>query len=384
MKILEITTFLRGGAGTFLVNLACEFVNRGHDVDVISSGEVEGIVDWDELMSKLHKASIRHMKMNFFKRDNEIFWNEVSRLVEVLKSREYDIIHAHAGVPTYACQIAMKMANKSIPLLATFHSWGKNRPNWMDICDAYSFNQCGMVIYDSNEYMKFGREKGIIAESDVIYPGIMMKVNNDIATISECRRELTKRLGIPYDSILITNLAEITQRKGQIDIVKALRNIISRRSDVYLCLIGESRDEEYYNELMTTIEELNLQKHVFFLGWVKEPYEFVAMSNLFVFPTYSEGLGLAIVEAIVLGVPTIFSSVEGTKDIEKLLGHDCFGTFDPGDYEKISKLSLEIIEKREQNLLKIVNESIRKVSDSFSFDKTVSKYELKMEILMNK
>lgn len=385
MKILEITTFLRGGAGAFLTRLSCEFKRRGHNVEVISSGNVEEIIDWDELLDELIKYEINHHKLNFFKRDNEIFWTEVEKLAQLIKENNYDVIHVHAGVPALACYMAKKMAGKDVPIIATFHSWGKDRPDWMNICDAWAFNRCNKVFFDSNEYMRFGKSKGITTQAEVIYPGLMMDENISEALRHKAREELTKKLNIPSDSVIITNLAEITQRKGQVDLVKALGSICYKREDVYLCLIGESRDKRYYDELMDTIERLGLKGKVFLLGWVEEPHKFIAASDIFVFPTYSEGLGLAIVEAIVLGVPTIFSSVEGTKDIENILGSTCLGTFEPGDFNRISKLVLEILEKDQLIISSRINDGIKKVMDNFDFNNTVNRYEEEMkQVIKNK
>lgn len=384
MKILEITTFLRGGAGAFLTRLSCEFKKRGHDVDVISSGKVEEIIDWDELLDELIKYEINHHKLNFFKRDNEIFWLEVEKLAQLIKENNYDVIHVHAGVPALASYIAKQMTDKEIPIIATFHSWGKDRNHWMNICDAWAFNRCNKVFFDSNEYMKFGKLKGITADTEVIYPGLMIDENISEELKHKARKELAKKLNISNDSVIITNLAEITQRKGQIDLVNSLKYICDKREDVYLCLIGESRDKRYYDELMSTIERLCLKDNVFLLGWVEEPHKFVAASDIFVFPSYSEGLGLAIVEAITLGTPTMFSSVEGTKDIENILGSTCLGTFEPGDYNTISKLILELLEKDQFIISSQIDCAIKKIRDVFNFNKTVKKYDDEMNLLVKK
>lgn len=374
MKILEISTFLRGGAGAFLTGLACEFKKRGYDVDVISSGRVGQLIDWKELLKKLNANNISHYTFNFFKRDNEIFWSEVERLAKILDKNNYDVIHSHAGVPVLACYMAQKIIGKDIPIIATFHSWGKNRPSWMNICDTWAFNRCNKVFFDSNEYMKFGKEKGIVADSEVIYPGLLFD-RSLYKNREKLRRKLIETLGIPKNSRIVTNLAEITERKGQIDLIKGLYEISREREDVYVCIVGECRDKSYYNKFMDTINELGLNNKVILPGWIEDPYEIIAASDLFVFPTYSEGLGLAIVEAIVLGIPTIFSSIEGTKDIESILGNTCFGTFHPGNYKKIAQLSLNIFNREYSRLSTQIDTAISTVIDIFDFNKTADKYE---------
>lgn len=382
MNILEVTTFLRGGAGVFLTRLSCNLVKRGHNVDVVSSGHVDNIIDWDSLIKDLDKFDIKHYNLNVFKRENELFWFEAQKLAKLLQENKYDIIHVHAGVPALAVYVAKELVQIEVPVLATFHSWSKNRPEWMDIADAWAFNKCNKVIFDSYEYMNIGKSKGIIANMDVIYPGLLVDIEENKKDPIKIRKELCAKFNISNDSIIITNVAEITERKGQIDLVKTLEHILAYRDDVYLFLIGESREKQYYKKLIREIRNLGLGNKVYLLGWIEDPYKIVSVSDLFIFSSYSEGLGLAIIEAIILGVPTIFSSIEGTKDIENILRDTCLGTFEPGDYKRAGELALKILKQDKIQISNKVQLSANKVKSVFDFDKIVSRYENEMSRLI--
>ncbi len=370
MKILEMTTFLRGGAGSFLTRLARSFKERGHEVDVVSSGSSGELIDWDQLKSELADAHINHHQINFFNRQNEIFWSEMRRLSNLLDCARYDVIHVHAGVPALAAYLAKTERNLDIPIIATFHSWGPDRPNWMDISDAWAFNQCDRVFYDSEEYMKFGAVKGVKG-SGVIYPGLYVNPQSYISRKRELRERLLSSYDILTESKIITHLGEITQRKGQRDIVKALAKL---EGPYVALLIGESRDSQYKKELDETIHRLGMENKVIFTGWVEDPYEVVAGSDLFVFPSYSEGLGLAPIEAVTLHVPAIFSSVEGTKDIEKTLGEYCLGTFQPGDIEMIAKLIHQTLDSN-YSTVAAQAKAAELANNVFGYEKTLSAYE---------
>lgn len=374
MNVLEITTVMRGGAGMFLIKLAQALKTKGHQVEVISAGESGELVDWEQLLWNLDADAIPHSNLNFFKRDNEIFWVETQKLAKIFQTQKYDIVHAQAGVPAYAAYVAKTMAGMNIPVIATFHSWGKDRPEWMNIADAWAFNQCDRVFYDSHEYMRFGQRKGVTADSGVIYPGLYVDTQKYLPSKELLRQKLVFKLGLPEDAKIITHLGEITERKGQLDLVKSIVGM----DEVYVLLIGECRNENYRIQLNQFIEENDLNQRVKLLGWVDDPYEIITGSDLFVFPSYSEGLGLAPLEAMVLEIPTIFSLVEGTKDIANVLGESSFGTFAPGDYQEISGLIRKIFAQEKDFLQKAASLVAKRTMEIFGFEQTVRKYEKAM------
>ncbi|VBB05514.1 glycosyl transferases group 1 [Lucifera butyrica] len=379
MRILEMTTFLRGGAGSFLTRLSRSLKDKGHEVQVVSTGHSGELEDWDRLKAELTDRDIEQYQINFFNRQNDIFWPEMRKLADLVERNHYDVIHVHAGVPALAAYMAKRELGLDIPVIATFHSWGPNRPGWMDISDAWAFNQCEQVFYDSKEYMKFGTDKGVKA-SGVIYPGLYVNPAQYVPYKQRLRKMVTARYNVPAGSQILTHLGEITQRKGQIDVVKAMAQL---EGSYVALLIGESRDANYQKELDDTIKYLNLENKVIFTGWVEDPYEIVAGSDLFVFPSYSEGLGLAPIEAVTLLVPAIFSSVEGTKDIEKALGEYCTGTFLPGDISSIAKLIHQTLSVDQQGARK--TETAAKLANNvFGYDKTIAAYESAMLELYKK
>ena len=381
MNILEITTFLKGGSGSFVTELSIGFKRKGHNVDVISSGKLEGMSDWEELVNRLQFEGINCYNLNFFKREGHIFWEEVQKLSNHLNTNKYDIIHVQAGVPAFAANVARNISGLRIPIVSTFHSWSPTRPVWMNIADAWSFNQCDIVCFVSNAYEQIGKRYGIKAETKVIYPGLCINPHNYINNKELLREKIRTRHGLHKEAKIIIQVAEISERKGQLDLIKAL-NLLNQ-NDVYLFIVGNNKDYNgYYKLLLNEIKKLSLEQQVVFTGWIEDPYEYVASSDLFVFPSYNEGLGLAILESVILQVPTIFSNIEGTNDISNILGDLHCGTFSPGDVTAIAKL-IEDKLFEEVNPEKLIKAS-KLIKETFSYDKTINDYEFLFKQLLDK
>ncbi|KJE26954.1 glycosyl transferases group 1 family protein [Geobacillus kaustophilus] len=376
MQILEITTILKSGSGLVTTRIAQGLKKRGHEVDVISTGKIDGLSDWDELIDELQKSGIGHFQMNFFKREHERFWPETQKLAKLLSEKKYDIIHVHAGVPAFATHVARRTANVNIPVVATFHSWSPIRPEWMNIADAWAFNECDMVCYVSHAYRKYGQSKGIHAPTSVIYPGLWFNPQPYINKKHVIREKIRKKYGLPKDAKIITQLAEVYERKGQLDLIRAMQQIFDYDNNTYLLLAGNTTDyPDYVQLLQEEIRKLSLENKVIFTGWVEDPYEIVAAADLFVFPSYNEGLGLAILEAMVLEIPAIFSEIEGTLDIKNIVGNDGLGGFAPGDVQAIAERIKQVM-KMDKEVLEIkVKNAANKISKIFNFDYTVVEYE---------
>lgn len=373
MNILEITTFLRGGAGVFVTKMSKALVKAGNEVTVVSTGRYGDFCDWQELIKELDELSIDIHNINFFSRESSVFWTEVKKLSELFKKKNFDVIHVHSGNPALGIYMAKKIIKNDIPVVATFHSWGNSRPEWMNTSDIIAFNQCNEVYFVSKEYEKYAVSQGIETSKGVIELGLLL----DWKLYVGKKEELRRKYSLSKDDIVISQLGEITERKGQIDLIKSFGKLYNdnKLKNIRLVIIGECKNEKYEKELHDVINKLNIKENVIFTGWIKDPYELLASSDIFVFPTYSEGFGLVIIEAIALEIPTIFSSVEGTKDIESTLKNiKSFGTFFPGDIQNMSKL-LENIIYMNKDEMKLTSKNMAQViTNKYSFDKTIESY----------
>lgn len=379
MNILEVTPQLRRGAGTLVTKLSEELVKRGHQVTVVTSGDVDDLLEWPGLHEMLEKSAISHHYISVFKRESHLVWEAVEQMAKLLQVNQFDLVHVHAGVPAFVVKNAMKKINKHIPILVTFHSWGATRPNWMNIADTIALNECDEIVYDSKEYVRIGTEFGVKAPKKVIYPFVTVdteKLTNELSIYKQ-------KFNVPSDAKIITHLGEVTDKKGQLDLIKALKNI-RKQVNAYVILVGQCRDEEYLNAIEDYIEKNNLNEYVIITGWVDDALSIVKGSDAFVFPSYSEGLGMAIVEAALCGVPCTFSNHEGMKDIEELIEQSSFGAFELGSTNQIVKKAIEILTMDTDIRDVKVKEVEQILMREFSLEKMVSEYEQLMCKMVSK
>ncbi len=125
----------------------------------------------------------------------------------------------------------------------------------------------------------------------VIYNGI------DEAVINDDNRQSGQ-----YDVVFAGRL---TQQKNLSRLIEAIKILVVRRQEIKIILIGDGPAKQ---ELMELVEELDLKKNIFFLGFLpqlNDVYHLMKQAKIFVSPSLLEGFGIAVAEANSSGLPAV-------------------------------------------------------------------------------
>jgi len=110
----------------------------------------------------------------------------------------------------------------------------------------------------------------------------------------------------------IVHVGKLTPAKGQEDLLTAFSGLAQSFPEAILVMIGEG---ELRAQLEMQASALGLDKRVLFPGFRRDVLDLVAAADLFVFPSREEGLGGALIEALLLGVPVVASSAGGIPEV---------------------------------------------------------------------
>ncbi len=121
------------------------------------------------------------------------------------------------------------------------------------------------------------------------------------------------------------------QKKGVYDIIEAAKRI--ENPNVVINLYGDG-ELEIFEKL---IQENNLQDKVKIKGWIsgEQKNKAIKESDIYILPSYNEGLPMSILEAMACGLPVISTPIGGIAEAVKdgVNGY----LIQPGDYEALTE-----------------------------------------------
>ena len=125
--------------------------------------------------------------------------------------------------------------------------------------------------------------------------------------------DVSKEIKKQYpDKFLIGHAgALVDKHKGQREIIKAAALLEAQAPNIHFIMLGDGADAEQLRE------ESKHLSNIEWLGFKKNPGDYFAALDLFVFPSRNEGLGSTLLDVMDFQVPIIASDVDGIPDIVK-------------------------------------------------------------------
>lgn len=147
-------------------------------------------------------------------------------------------------------------------------------------------------------------------------------------------RALADRYRLNGRRVLLTigRLCGTERYKGMDEIIEVLPRLIRHNPELVYMIVGDGDDRR---RLEMKVQSLNIQSHVIFTGYVdeSEKVDHIRLADVYVMPSRFEGFGFVFLEAVACGVPTVGSSVDGSR--EALRDGKLGILVDPNDPESI-------------------------------------------------
>lgn len=128
------------------------------------------------------------------------------------------------------------------------------------------------------------------------------------------RTVLRQELGLKSSDFLVLCVGELNKNKDQVTLLQALAKCPDRR--VHLALCGKGAKEAALRRLAAA---LNLTDRVHFLGYRRDMGNVYAGADLLAHPSRREGLGLAVLEGMLAGLPAVACDIRGIRDYGETL-----------------------------------------------------------------
>lgn len=227
---------------------------------------------------------------------------------------DYDLVHVHAVFSYSSLPASFFALRAGAPYIITPHgilrSWGvRNRRPLLKrlsfhLIERRILRHAKLIHYTSEQERLEGAELGVRTPSAVIPLGIGLSTFERLPDPGTFRR---LHPGLAGRTLLLF-LSRLNPIKGLDLLLPALARVRQAQPDVALVLAGRGVPD-YEGWLRARVRELGLEADVVFTGFLETEQKLAALAecDLFVLPSYSESLGMAVVEAMACGKPVVVS-----------------------------------------------------------------------------
>ncbi|HLY39901.1 MAG TPA: glycosyltransferase family 4 protein [Terracidiphilus sp.] len=167
----------------------------------------------------------------------------------------------------------------------------------------------------------------------------------DVVRFAPGASDVRRNLGLPPDAPVLGFVGRLTRDKGVRELFDAFEVILKARPSVYLLLVGwfDESDDALSGDLRRRIER---HPRIVCTGFVEDTAPYYQAMDVFVLPTWREGMPNAVLEASASGIPVITTWATGARDsvVDGVTGV----LIPPGNREAIYRTALQLLREPEQ------------------------------------
>lgn len=264
--------------------------------------------------SKLHLEAKKYgVKIHSLKAQSYFHPVEILKLAGILRRGKFDLLHTQASKDLWVLVPALKLLRSTVPLFLTkqvgsfivkkdaLHRWIYNRVT-------YALAISEVIKKNLLETCPLTEEKILLLHNAVD----TKRFNPQNVDARKVREEF----GFKAGEIVIGMLARFSPGKGHEEVLFAAEKLQTKFSQVKFLIVGEASrgEEEYANQIKRRTSEKKLT-NVVFAGFRSDTPEVLSALNIFCFPSHSEAFGIALVEAMAMGISSVCSNSDGILDI---------------------------------------------------------------------
>ncbi|RMB60904.1 N-acetyl-alpha-D-glucosaminyl L-malate synthase BshA [Dokdonia sinensis] len=309
MKIAIVCYPTFGGSGVVATELGIALSHRGHEVHFVTYKQPVRLALLNDNIH-FHEVNVPDYAL-FHYQPYELALS--SKLVNIVKKHDIDILHVHYAIPHayagYMAKMMLKEEGIHIPMVTTLHGTDitlvGSHPFYRPAV-AFSINNSDVVTSVSDSLKQDTlRLFDITQEIDVV-PNFI-DVGASDSSFTDCQRDLMADEG----ERIITHISNFRKVKRVQDVIEIFHRI-QLEVPSKLLMVGEGPEREGAEEL---VAKLGLEDKVKFLGNSNEIDKILCFSDLFLLPSEAESFGLAALEAMVNRVPVVSSNAGGIPEV---------------------------------------------------------------------
>ena len=231
---------------------------------------------------------------------------ELRRVSKWIREQEFDVMHSHMSSAHFFGVLMRLMTRK--PIVATAHQCSLQLHWWMN----------HHVIANSKSTAAFQRRVNRVPASKLSTIHCFTDLDRFSNPAPQAVERVRRELQIGEGDFVVGVVGDVTPRKGQLYLFKAIEEIVATVPNFKLVVVGRFRPDQPYVKRMQRLESHPaLLNRVKWLGLRNNVQDYMAAFDLTVVPSIEEPLGLVAIESLATGTPVVASNTGGLPEVVK-------------------------------------------------------------------
>lgn len=288
-----------GGAETFLMKLYRKLDKTKYQMDFCVNDPKKGFYD-DEIQAMGGKIYVIPCKSESIKHFTE-------GLSQIVKHNHYEYVLriTSNAMGFYDLKVAKKSGAEKCIARSSNSSDGNSLKSKLA-------HRVGRILYERNVDIKiapsdlaakytFGKKEYKMGHVKILHNAIDL----DYFRFSEkSRTDNRHELHIPEDAFAVGHIGRFSEQKNHLFLLDIFACVAKKRPDAYLILVGDGERKEQIQE---KVQNLGLESRVIFTGVRSDIPALLSAFDVFLFPSFYEGMPNTVIEAQATGLPCVIS-----------------------------------------------------------------------------
>ena len=293
-------------------------LDNGYDVDVACNCKEGNSISDERVQNLIERLAVKGVTVTHVPIPRKIsdingIKESLSQVKRMCDENQYNLLHCHSPIGSVVARLAAKDARKKgTRVIYTAHGFhfykGAPKKNWMmyypveKICSRFT----DVLITINKEDYEFAKKHMYGGRVEYI-PGVGVDTKKFKLEGFDKSAKRTE-LGITDQDFMVLSVGELNENKNQEVVIRAISKLAN--SSIHYFIAGKGDKDSY---LLDLAKDFNVNLHL--LGYRTDIVELLNTADVYAFPSFREGLSVALMEAMAAGLPCVVSKIRGNVDL---------------------------------------------------------------------
>lgn len=224
-----------------------------------------------------------------------------------IRNRQIQVVHAQSAFDALLASLAT--IGLKTRVVQTYHSYTFSTSRRSRLLESLSTDLCHKLVFVSAQQMQhYAQVHNLSAKQQAKQVLIYNGVNFDRFPMAS---------HTPGPRLKMAMVGNFVREKDQLFVCRFLRELSLRYSDFDFYFIGEQKQQwpQCYQQCVDYCNAEHLNENVHFMGGRKDVPQLLSQMDAFVYCSNSETFGLAVVEAVAMGLPTFVNDLPVFQEV---------------------------------------------------------------------